>query len=38
MLEQEEHTQGLRYTHSSIEVPMANGNIMKIPVNKVTVP
>ena len=22
----------LRYTHSSIEVPMANGNVMKIPL------
>ena len=32
-MEQEETMQGgLRYTNSSIEVPMANGNIMKIPV------
>lgn len=23
----------LRYTHSAIEVPMANGNIIKIPVS-----
>ena len=35
MMEQEEmkHPTSLRYTHSSIEVPMANGNIMKIPVS-----
>ncbi len=24
--------QSLRYTESSIEVPMANGNVMKIPI------
>lgn len=24
--------QSLRYTQSSIEVPMANGNVMKIPI------
>lgn len=34
MLEHEEQKQGLRYTSSSIEVPMANGNIMKIPVSQ----
>jgi hypothetical protein len=32
-MEQEEMKHTLRYTHSSIEVPMANGNIMKIPVS-----
>jgi hypothetical protein len=32
--EEEKHQPGLRYTNTSIEVPMANGNIMKIPVSK----
>ncbi len=29
-----ERRASLRYTPSSIEVPMANGNIMKIPIGK----
>ena len=34
--EQEQQKKGLRYTQSAIEVPMANGNIIKIPVNQDT--